>query len=132
MFNSIKNYFLKKIYKCLILKTIVIDKANVRHYEELKEFCKVDMNTDKGTFTFIFKEDRRVNSRNLKFPNIANYIIELTVPEGLDEATATLRKKIVIVVKVMIHHVNYTLLTEVLTDTYLDVILNYRTEPQTQ
>lgn len=131
MLTTIKNYFLKKIYKCLIFRTIVIDKANVRHYEALKEFCRVDMNTDKGTFTFIFKEDRRVNSRIVKFPHITNYIIELTVPEGLSEVTSTLRKKIVIVVKVMLHHVNYTLLTEVLADMYLDVILNYRSETQT-
>lgn len=116
----------------MIFKTIVIDKANVHHYEKLKEFCKVDMKTDKGTFTFIFKEDRRVNSRILKFPHITNYIIELTVPDGLNEVTTTLRKKIVIVVSVMFHHVNYTLLTEVLADMYLDVILDYRTETQTQ
>lgn len=131
MLTTIKNYFLKKIYKCLIFRTIVIDKANVRHYEALKEFCRVDMNTDKGTFTFIFKEDRRVNSRITMFPHITNYIIELTVPEGLSEVTSTLRKKIVIVVKVMLHNVNYTLLTEVLADMYLDVILNYRSESQT-
>ena len=109
----------------------MIDKTNVRRYDELKEFCRVDMNTDKGTFTFIFKEDRRVNSRVAKFPHITNYIIELTVPEGLSEVTSTLRKKIVIVVKVMLHNVNYTLLTEVLADMYLDVILNYRSESQT-
>ena len=72
MLTTIKNYFLKKIYKCLIFRTIVIDKANVRHYEALKEFCRVDMNTDKGTFTFIFKEDRSVNSRILKFHHITN------------------------------------------------------------
>ena len=131
MLTTIKNYFLKKIYKCLIFRTIVIDKANVRHYEALKEFCRVDMNTDKGTFTFIFKEDRRVNSRIVTFPRITNYIIELTVPEGLSEVTNTIQKKIVIVVKVMIHSVDYTLLTEVLTDMYLDVILNYRSESQT-
>ena len=132
MFTRVKNYFLKKIYKRLIFKTIVIDKVNVRHYEKLKEFCKVDMKTDKGTFTFIFKEYRRVNSRIVKFPHITNYIIELTVPDGLNEVTTTLRKKIVIVVSVMLHHVNYTLLTEVLADMYLDVILDYRTETQTQ
>lgn len=132
MFTRIKNYFLKKIYKRLIFKTIVIDKVNVRHYEELKEFCKVDMNTDKGIFTFIFKEDRRVNSRVMRFPHITNYIIELTVPEGLSEVTSTLRQKIVIVVKVMLLNVNYTLLTEVLADMYLDVILNYQSETQPQ
>lgn len=126
MYSAVRAYLLKKLYKCLIFKTIVVDKTDLRHYSSMKEFCSIDVHATKGVFTFIFKEDRRKKpSPTAGFPYINNYIIELTVPEGLAEVNNTLREKIVIVVKVMLYKVDYEILTQVLADVYLDVILNY-------
>jgi hypothetical protein len=126
MFKKIGEFFLKKLYKFLIYKTIVLSKESVIHYKKMDAFCTVSIDTDKGPFIFVFREDRRKQKRsNLGLVYINNFVVELTVPDGIISVNHVIENKLVMVVKVMLFKVNYKLLTEVLTDIYLDVILNY-------
>jgi len=126
MLQALKNYLLKRIYKFLIFKTVVLDKDTVSAYSKMVAFCSVDIETDKGPFTFVFKEDRRRRKRAIfGIFYINNYVIELNVPQGIASIDKVIENKIVIVVKIMLFKVDYNLLTEVLTDLYLDKILEY-------
>lgn len=126
MLQAIRAYLLKRLYKFLIFKTVVLNKDNACAYRKTIPFCEVSIDTDKGPFTFVFKEDRRKKAR-AKFGifYINNFVVELTVPDGLISINHIIENKVVIIVKIMLFKVDYTLLTEVLTDAYLDVILNY-------
>lgn len=126
MFSRLRSFFLRLLYKALIYKTIVLDKTSLYNYDKLITFCALDIETDKGKFTFLFKQDRRKNSRNrYNFLSVANFIIELVIPENLLPVEDTVKEKIVIVVKIMLFKVDYEIFTRVLTDTYLDSIINH-------
>lgn len=126
MLEQIRSKLLKRLYKFLIFKTIVLNKDSVLAYKRMEAFCSVDIDTDKGPFTFIFREDRRKRRRtNLGIFYLNNFVVELTVPEGILSINHIIENKLVMVVKIMMFKVDYKLLTEVLTDIYLDVILNY-------
>jgi len=124
MFKKIKYYILKRIYKLLIFRIVLLDKTSVKHYDVLETFCEIDLKTDKGIFKFQFKKDRRKrrNSRE-KIPSINTYLIELIVPETIVPKTDLLKNKIVVVVKVALFNVDYKILTELLMDLYLNEIL---------
>ena len=125
-FKAVGDYLLKKLYKFLIFRTIVLSRENACAYRKMIPFCEVSIDTDNGPFTFIFKEDRRKKHR-AKFGvlYLNNYVVELTVPEGLVSLDHIIENKVVIVVKIMLFKVDYQLFTEVLTDIYLDTILKY-------
>lgn len=124
MFKTLRKWLYKKLYKALVYKAIVLDKSSIHHYDKLETFCALDVNTDKGIFKFLFKKDRRKNKRDEKvIPSVTNYIIELLIPEELATDDNIIKNKIVIVVKVMMFKPDYDILTEVLTDMYLDAIL---------
>jgi hypothetical protein len=126
MLCQFRKWLHKKIYKALIYKTIVLDKSSVVHYDKLDPFCEFNVETDKGVFKFIFKKDRRKTNRpDTNPPTISSYIIELKVPEHLIPTDDTVNSKIVIVVKVMLFKPDYEVLTELLTDAYMDTILKY-------
>lgn len=125
MFNAFKVFILKKFYRLLIFKTIVLDKKGASRYTKIDPFCSVEVNTDKGPFTFVFKEDKRKRRRDNYFFNINNFIIELNVPNGIVSFNKVIENKIVIVIKVMLFKPDYNVLTQVLTDLYLDNILEY-------
>ena len=126
MLTKIKNYFLTLLYRALIQRTIVLDKSNVSKYEKLNTFCTMGVQTDRGEFTFYFKEDRRKSRRaSDRPPYITNYVIELGIPDGLVGTDKTIDNKVVIVVKVILFKINYEVLTKLLTDIYLDNILSH-------
>lgn len=126
MFTIIKNYFLKKIYKALILKAALLDKGTSDRYVRSKIIYALDINTSKGVFTFLFKEDRRKKNRS-KFCLIGTrvFLVELTMPEGLDSIDACIEDKVVIVVKIMLLKIDYELFANILADIYLDEMLEY-------
>ena len=129
MFEGIRKWLHKKIYKLLIYRTIVLDRHSVQHYDRLETFCSIDMQTDKGVFKFLFKKDRRKKTRYQEtIPSINNYIIELVVPDGLIPYDETIKNKLVVVVKVMLFKVDYEILTELLAELYLNQILKYINE----
>lgn len=126
MLEQIRSKLLKRLYKFLIFKTIVLGKDSVSAYRRMEAFCSVDIDTDKGPFTFIFREDRRKRPRpRLGIFYLNNFIVELTVPDGILSINHIIENKLVMVVKIMMFKVDYKLLTEVLTDIYLDAILNF-------
>lgn len=124
MFKRIWDFLLRVFYRLLIRKTIVLNRSSVVAYERLHTFCTVNVNTDRGVFTFYFKEDRRKSRRNSdRDSSIINYIIELGIPQGLIPEDKTINNKVVVVVKVNLFKINYDVLTKLLTDIYLDNIL---------
>lgn len=126
MFRRIRKWIHKRIYSFLIYRTIVLDKASVLHYDKLATFCEIEIQSDKGPFKFLFKKDRRSRIRpNKQTPGVTNYIIELQPPESLQEINNTVNTKLVIVVKIMLFKPDYTILTELLMDSYLDKILGH-------
>lgn len=126
MFQKLRKSLLKLIYRSLILRTIILNKSSLGHYNKLKTFCSLDVETSKGTFVFVFKEDPRKKKRYTSdFFSINNFLIELIIPQGLENVDGYIQNKIIIVVKIMLFKVDYTILAEVLTDVYLDSILSY-------
>ena len=126
MYNQLKRWFLRRIYKLLIFKTIVVDKSYLVNYERLDTFCELTMETDKGSFRFLFKRDYKEMLKNDEvIPSINNYIVELIIPEGLILSNDTIKNKIVIVIKILLFKPNYEIFTELLYDSYLDCILEY-------
>lgn len=124
MFKYLKNVFLKRLYKLLIFRTIVLDKSSMSRYNNLRTFSELEVKTNKGTFTFIFKEDRR-KTRLKKFNllDIHSFLIELIVPTQIVSINKIIENHILVVVKVMIFKIDYKVLSEVLIDIYLDKII---------
>lgn len=124
MFSTIRDFLLRIFYRLLIQKTIVLNRSSVIAYEKLHTFCTMNVNTDKGVFTFYFKEDRRkARRRGDRDSRMINYVIELGIPEGLIPEDRTINNKVVVVVKVNLFKIDYDVLTKLLTDIYLDNIL---------
>lgn len=124
MFKYLKNVFLKRLYKLLIFRTIVLDKSSMSRYNNLRTFSELEVKTNKGAFTFIFKEDRR-KTRLKKFNllDIHSFLIELIVPTQIVSINKIIENHILVVVKVMIFKIDYKVLSEVLIDIYLDKII---------
>lgn len=124
MFSTIRDFLLRIFYRLLIQKTIVLNRSSVIAYEKLHTFCTMNVNTDRGVFTFYFKEDRRkARRRGDRDHRMINYVIELGIPEGLIPEDKTINNKVVVVVKVNLFKIDYDVLTKLLTDIYLDNIL---------
>lgn len=125
MYNYLIRLLTKNIYKVLIYNTIILDDSSTNHYSKIEPFCIIEIPTTSGMFKFQFKKDRRKSRRNLdSFPNIANYIIQLIIPDELKYTNKYLSDIVVVVVKVAFCKPNYEILTEVLSDKYLTSILN--------
>lgn len=124
MFSTIRDFLLRIFYRLLIQKTIVLNRSSVIAYDKLHTFCTMNVNTDRGVFTFYFKEDRRkARRRGDRDHRMINYVIELGIPEGLIPEDKTINNKVVVVVKVNLFKIDYDVLTKLLTDIYLDNIL---------
>lgn len=124
MFSTIRDFLLRIFYRLLIQKTIVLNRSSVIAYDKLHTFCTMNVNTDRGVFTFYFKEDRRkARRRGDRDHRMINYVIELGIPEGLIPEDKTINNKVVVVVKVNLVKIDYDVLTKLLTDIYLDNIL---------
>lgn len=124
MFTKIWYWFLKKLYRRLVLRVVVLGEESTEYYNDIESFCKIEVSTPKGVFTFNFKEDRRLLNRpNSKTVPIVNYIIKLEPPEGVTGGKVDLRDKLVLVVKILLFKLNKRVLVEVLTDIYLDSLL---------
>lgn len=126
MIDKLKKLFLKFIYKLLIFKVIIIDKSNFTYYHKLNTFCEIELTSNMGPITFVFKEDRRRRKRKLdQFFMINNFLVELKVPEDLVLKRQEINEKVIIVIKFILFKVNYEVLSEVLLDIYVTNILKY-------
>ena len=122
MWRRIKQYLLKKIYRLLIVRVSFVHKSDLRYYERLKVFCQLPLYTNKGIFTFVFKEDRRKRPRvKVAAPSLlSSYFVELICPYGVDQDNVFTNKVIVVVKMRGYGELNYEALASVLLDLYID------------
>ena len=123
MFDRIKLFILKRVYKFLILRIELIDKARLPKYELYKEFCTMHIDSNKGVFVFVFKKDRR-NKDRVDYANnllkTTNYFVELIPPPGLRFKNDDLQNKVVMVVKLGISSISHKVLASLMLDLYID------------
>ena len=125
MIKYIVRIFTRIIYSLLTYKTIILDNDSTDYYTKLDHFSEVEVSTTSGTFIFQFKQDRRKNKRGkTSYPNISNYIIQLKIPDDLKYTNEYRTDVIVIVICVALFKPDYEILVEVLSDKYLNSILN--------
>lgn len=122
MFRDWWIWFLTHLYKLLIVRVQALDIEKIRGYEKLKILGEVDVQSNLGKFTFIFKEDRRnqIRDRHAKALNITSYFVELRCPETLKETNNIFQQKAILVVKLKISNTNYDALGKTLLETYVD------------
>jgi len=133
MIKRIYHVFLKYLYKLLIFKVIILDKDKFTHYEKLNTFCEYEIESNKGKFVFIFKEDRRKHPRS-KMDSILmlnSYLVELKIPPNLELKRTEISDKIIIVIKLVIFSINYKVLSEILLDLYINAIVKLINERST-
>lgn len=126
MWRRFKQLIIKKLYRVLIIKVSFVQKQDLKHYEKFKVFCELPMHTNKGKFTFVFKEDRRKRPRvTVAVPSLlSSYFVELICPEGVDQDNV-FTDKVVVVVKIRgWFELNYEALASVLLDLYIDKFEN--------
>lgn len=129
MWRRIKQWLLKKLYRLLIVKVSFVQKTDLRHYEKFKVFCELPLHTNKGVFTFVFKEDRCKRSRvKVVVPSLlSSYFVEFICPYGVDQDNV-FTDKVIVVVKIRgAGELNYEALASVLLDLYID---NFTTNTQ--
>ncbi len=129
MWRRIKQWLLKKLYRLLIVKVSFVQKTDLRYYEKFKVFCELPLHTNKGVFTFVFKEDRRKRPRvKVVVPSLlSSYFVELICPYGVDRGNV-FTDKVIVVVKIRgAGELNYEALASVLLDLYID---NFSTDTQ--
>ena len=123
MFDRIKLFILKRLYKFLILRIELIDKSRLPKYELYKEFCTMYIDSNKGVFVFVFKRDRR-NKDRVDYSNnllkTTNYFVELLPPPGLKFKNDDLQNKVVMVVKLGISSISHKALASLMLDLYID------------
>lgn len=122
MWRRLKLFILKKFYRLLIVKISFVDKANLAKYEKFKTFCILSLQSTRGTFTFIFKEDRRSRIRGFATPQtmLSSYFVELVPPEELDNYQNVFKDKVAVVIKINFDIINYEALAGLLLDLYID------------
>lgn len=125
MFKRIRKWFLKLVYRALIFKSVVIDRDNIPVYSKLETLCAMEVDTEKGPFTFLFKKDRRQKFKHDVFPYVKSYVVELKLPEGVLPSNEAILNKVVIVIKIRLFEPDYQILIELLTEVYLDRILRF-------
>ena len=121
MFNRFRVWLLTHIYKLLIVRVQTLDKDKIRGYDRLKTLGVVEVKSDQGPFTFIFKEDRRsqIRERQGLVFRITSYFVELECPEGLVETDNIFHRKAILVVKLKVKRTNYDALGKTLLETYI-------------
>lgn len=122
MLNSIKNFLLKKFYRLLIYKVIILPKKDIAIYEKLDTYLKININSNKGVFTFNFKKDRRTDRKKIDVLTKC-FVVELEVPSNLKVRNSDIIDKVLVVIKIAFSPVNYELLSEILMELYLDNFL---------
>lgn len=122
--NHLKVFLLKSLYRLCFFKVIVINKTNLNYSSKLTTMQEVDIESQLGQVKILFKEDRRKRRRKLdKMFRIKSFIIELVIPHTDLEKRHEINDKVIIVVKLILSKVNYSILAQVLMDVYLNTIM---------
>lgn len=122
MLERLKLYLLKKFYRLLIVKIDLVDKTKIARYDQYKTFSTLKIGSNKGIFTFVFKEDRRHSHdpTGTDFIGLSSYFVELIHPDGVVDENDTFKNKIAVVVKLRISKINYQALASLLLDLYIN------------
>lgn len=120
MFKKLKKKILKIIYRLLIVQVVLVNKKDIVDILKLRSFSELNINTNKGVFSFKFKEDRRIRIENIK-----KFFVEIDVPDDVNANLKDLNNKIMIFVKVVLITVDYKIISEVLYEVYLDKAIKY-------
>jgi hypothetical protein len=121
MFKNLYIYLMKKLYSLFIVKIVILDRNENKWIDKLELFAKIDVQTDKGDFVFLFKRDRR-QSKNNSMP-IKTYITELDIPDTVTLKNTAIADKFVVVIKVALFEVCPEILSKLLMDIYLTAFL---------
>ena len=122
MWRKLKIAALKWFYRLLIVKISFVDKNHLPSYDKFKVFCSMPLQTNRGQFTFVFKEDRRSRVRvNVVAPSLlSSYFVELICPETLVVDSNVFKDTVIVVVKIKTAKtINYEALAELLLDLYI-------------
>lgn len=124
--DDLKKFFLKKLYKLLIFKIICIDKTNFTYHDKLKTTHEVEVKSNTGPIKFIFKEDRRKRRRTLdNVLLINNLLVELKVPDSIETEKHEHNKTNIMVIKIIVNKINYSVLAELIFEIYNKAISRY-------
>lgn len=122
MLYAIKSFFLKKLYRLLIYDVIILPKKDIPIYNKLHTYLQLKIDSNKGFFIFNFKEDRRRSQRKIDLL-IKHFIVELEIPNNLTVKNNDIVDKVLVAIKIVIFPINYTILSELLIELYLDSFL---------
>lgn len=116
-------WFLTHVYKLLIVRIQTLDKTKIVYYDRLRTLGVVIIDSNKGPFTFTFREDRRAHLREKQgvIFSISSYFVELQCPSSVNEDNI-FHQKAILVVKLKIRKTNYDALGKVLLHSYLDAL----------
>lgn len=122
--DKIRIAVLRRLYKLLIFRVIVLDRSSTIDYHKAVEFYSIKVLTTKGEFFFKFKEDRRVNKcRDIYGFNLVSYIVELIPPEDIAMPDGEIENTVILAVKIMLFKVDPAILSGVLVDIYNERIV---------
>ena len=113
---------MKRFYKLFVIRVSILDKADNVWINKLETFANINMHTDKGDFTFIFKSDRR-DRRDGQSNPIMTYIVELDLPNSITIKDPAITDSFVAVVKVVLFKPNPEILAQLLMDLYVDAFV---------
>ena len=104
-----------------MVKVSIVNRETFPNYYRFKTFCGLDIPTNKGIFTFVFKEDIRakVRTRFISTRLLTSYFVELVIPDESTQSRQTLKHKVVLIVCISIGKPNYHALANVLLDRYM-------------
>lgn len=125
MFSKLRYLFLKRLYKLFVFRTVILNKDANDRCSKLNTFCSLDVETNQGTFTFVFKEDRRHKNRaGIPGTMLKNHLVELRIPDTVMKSINGIEDHVLLVVNVILFKTDYRVLTDVLMEVYLDTILD--------
>ncbi len=106
--EKLKHKVLQFLYKKLILSVRVMDKPTLWNYEALSVYAGLDVPTNKGNVTFIFKADRR-QPRGLSGDSsvsLCNYFVETQLPQEYQNENNKLYDKVIMVTMIRLKSPN--------------------------
>lgn len=121
MLETIKLFFLKNLYRFLVVKVFTVDREMLPSYHKFHTFCDLGVDTNIGRFYFSFKEDRRMNvrSKSLFRHSLFSYLVEMTGEPLKQLESNPLKDKVIVVIVFRFGQPNYKALAQLLLDLYI-------------
>ncbi len=129
MFSKIKKQILKRIYRVLICRVVLLNKHKVNIIDDFTRISDIVIATNQGDFVFEFSIDKDASYRSFKerFFTINMYLLSLRVPELLIKKNEVLSNHVLLAIKFILIRPNLAILAELLIDLYMDKALKVST-----